>query len=114
MQNKHPQPLVSIITVVYNGELTLERTILSIMALKYDALEYIVVDGDSSDGTKDIIKRYSKSISRLISEPDKGLYDAMNKGLAIAKGEYVWFLNAGDEVARPELLKHIFDLCSDA
>lgn len=114
MENKHPQPFVSIITVVFNGELTLERTILSIMALEYDALEYIVVDGDSSDGTKDIIKRYSKSISRWISEPDKGLYDAMNKGLAIAKGDYVWFLNAGDEVARPGLLKHIFDLCSDA
>ena len=89
---------VSIITITYNAERFLERTILSVMAQKAPNVEYIVIDGASTDGTLDIIKRYEKQITSWISEPDQGLYDAMNKGLHRATGQYVWFMNAGDEL----------------
>jgi len=92
------EPLVSIITVVYNGEKTLERTILSIKNQTYKAIEYIIIDGASTDGTLSLIKNHSSTINYFISEPDHGLYHAMNKALAIAKGEYVWFINSGDEI----------------
>lgn len=107
-------PRVSIITVVYNGEATLERTILSVKSLNYSNLEYIIIDGASKDGTLDIVERHEEVVSRLISEPDKGLYDAMNKGLDLASGDYVWFINSGDEVADPELLNRIFGINSSA
>ncbi len=103
-------PRVSIITVVYNGEATLERTILSVKTLNYPNLEYIVVDGASKDGTLDIIEKFKDVVSMVISEPDKGLYDAMNKGLDLATGDYLWFVNSGDEVAEPELLNRIFGI----
>jgi glycosyltransferase involved in cell wall biosynthesis len=107
-------PRVSIVTVVYNGEATLERTILSVKSLNYSNLEYIIIDGASKDGTLDIVERHKEVVSRLISEPDKGLYDAMNKGLDLASGDYVWFINSGDEVADPELLNRIFGINSSA
>ncbi|MDR2813547.1 MAG: glycosyltransferase [Prevotellaceae bacterium] len=88
--------LFSIITVTYNAEKVLERTILSVLNQTYSQVEYIIVDGNSSDKTKAIIEQYAFAISRRISEPDSGLYDAMNKGLRMATGDYVWFLNAGD------------------
>ncbi|MDR3366546.1 MAG: glycosyltransferase [Prevotellaceae bacterium] len=88
--------LFSIITVTYNAEKVLERTILSVLNQTYPQLEYIIVDGNSSDKTKAIIEQYAAGISMWISEPDRGLYDAMNKGLRMATGDYVWFLNAGD------------------
>ncbi len=90
------KPLVSIITVVYNGERYIEQAILSVLNQTYAPIEYIVVDGASTDSTPDILKRYSKQISVIISEPDKGIYDAMNKGLALSKGQYIGFLNADD------------------
>lgn len=89
-------PLVSVISVVYNGEKYLEETIKSIIHQDYKNLEYIVIDGCSSDGTVEIIKKYQDSISYWISEKDKGIYDAMNKGLKAARGEYLNFMNAGD------------------
>jgi len=99
-------PRVSIITVVYNGQQVLERTIRSVAAQTYAAIEYIVVDGNSTDGTLDLIRRYEdRPISRWVSEPDKGIYDAMNKGLAMATGEYVWFMNAGDTIYAPDTLE---------
>ena len=91
-------PLISIITVVYNGTNVLEKTINSISNLDYPNIEYIIIDGKSTDGTIDLIKKYDNKISKWISETDKGLYDAMNKGLKIATGKYIWFLNAGDTV----------------
>ena len=90
------QPLVSIITVVYNGERTIERTLKSVLAQSYKNIEYIVIDGASTDSTLTIIKQYEKHISCLLSEPDAGLYHAMNKGIALANGTLIGILNSGD------------------
>lgn len=89
-------PLVSIITVVYNGARTLEQTILSVINQTYKNIEYIIIDGGSTDGTIDLIRKYEKHISIWISEPDKGLYDAMNKGILIANGELIGMINSDD------------------
>jgi glycosyltransferase involved in cell wall biosynthesis/outer membrane lipoprotein-sorting protein len=86
----------SIITVTFNAEQTLERTLASVCGQTYEGIEYIVVDGASSDGTLALIAPYRERIACLVSEPDRGLYDAMNKGLQQATGDYVWFINAGD------------------
>jgi len=91
-------PLISIITVVYNSQQFLEATIQSIALQQSSNFEYIIIDGGSTDGTLDIIHRYPEVITHWISEPDKGLYDAMNKGLRMASGEYVWFINSGDKI----------------
>lgn len=91
-------PLVSIITVVYNSQQFIEATILSVANQQSSNYEFIIIDGGSTDGTVDIIKRYPRVITHWISEPDKGLYDAMNKGLKLATGEYVWFINSGDKI----------------
>jgi len=107
-------PKVTIITVVFNAKETLERTILSVKGLDYINVEYIIVDGGSSDGTLEIIDKYKAIITRWVSEPDNGLYDAMNKGLKLAEGDFVWFVNAGDEVAAPDVLNRLFDLSSNA
>lgn len=90
-------PLISIITVVYNGQKYLEETILSVLNQTYDNVEYIIIDGGSTDGTLDIIKKYEDKIDYWVSEKDKGIYDAMNKGIALASGQWINFMNAGDE-----------------
>lgn len=90
------QPTFTIITVTYNAEQWLERTILSVLSQSYHAIEYIIIDGGSSDKTTQIIDQYKTGIAYSISEPDKGLYDAMNKGMKQATGDYLWFVNAGD------------------
>ena len=90
------RPLISIITVVYNGAKTLEQTILSVVNQTYPNIEYIIIDGCSTDGTLDIIKKYENKISQWISEPDKGLYDAMNKGIKKANGELIGMINSDD------------------
>lgn len=92
----HPHPKFSIITVTYNAEKVLEDTIQSIVTQTYKNVEYILVDGGSTDGTLDIINKYRTHIHTVVSEPDKGLYDAMNKGIRLATGDYLCFLNAGD------------------
>ena len=89
-------PKLSVITVVFNGERHLEETIVSVVGQGYQNLEYIIIDGGSTDRTVDIIKKYDKDISYWSSEPDKGIYDAMNKGLGVATGDYVAFMNADD------------------
>jgi glycosyltransferase involved in cell wall biosynthesis len=104
-----PLPKISIITVVYNGSGLIEKTIKSILSQTYKKIEYIIIDGASTDGTLDIIKKYEKSIKRWISEPDNGLYYAMNKGIDLATGEYLWFINAGDEIFDKETICQIFD-----
>lgn len=90
------KPLVTIITVVYNGEKYLEQTIKSVINQTYKNIEYIIIDGGSTDGTLDIIKKYEKHISYWISEPDKGLYDAMNKGIKKSQGELIGMINSDD------------------
>lgn len=93
-------PSFSIITVVYNNEKLLPGTLGSVRRQTYPHIEYIIVDGGSKDGTVDIIRQAAINMSNLrwISEPDKGLYDAMNKGLRMATGDFVWFLNGGDHL----------------
>ena len=105
---------ISIITVVFNSKSSLEKTIKSITEQEYKDIEYIIIDGGSTDGTVDIIKKYEKFISVWISEHDKGIYDAMNKGLKKATGDYVWFLNAGDEIYSNDTLNYINSTEGDA
>ena len=89
-------PMLSLVTVVYNAVQEIEATMQSVLNQDYQDLEYIIIDGGSKDGTLEVIKRYKGRIAHLVSEPDKGIYDAMNKGLALARGRYVAFKNAGD------------------
>ena len=99
---------ISVITVVYNACNFLESTLKSVQNQSYSNIEYIVIDGGSQDGTLGLIKQYNHIIATWISEPDRGLYDAMNKGLHLATGEYVLFLNAGDLFNDDEVLNRIF------
>jgi glycosyltransferase involved in cell wall biosynthesis len=101
-------PKLSVITVVYNNVRDIERTIRSVVDQTYTNIEYIIIDGASTDGTLDVIARYKDRESKLISEKDKGIYDAMNKGLSVATGDYVLFMNSGDEIYAPETVLNIF------
>lgn len=101
-------PLVTIITVVYNGQDFIEETIKSVLSQSYNNIEYIIVDGGSTDGTIEIIKKYEQDISKWISEPDNGIYDAMNKGIFLANGDWMNFLNAGDSFVDSGVLSKIF------
>ena len=105
MNNPHPK--FSIITVTYNAGKVLEDTIQSVVFQTYRNMEYIIVDGGSTDNTLDVAHKYQERISKVISEPDKGLYDAMNKGIRMATGDYLCFLNAGDELHENETLQKI-------
>lgn len=101
-------PVLSVITIVYNNVRDIERTMLSVLNQTYPNIEYIVVDGLSNDGTLDVINRYKPRIATLISEKDEGIYDAMNKGLAAATGDYVIFMNSGDEFFEPDTVEKVF------
>ena len=101
-------PKLSVITIVYNNAIAIERTMLSVLNQTYGNIEYIVIDGASTDGTKEIIQKHSERLTQFISEPDKGIYDAMNKGLALATGDYVLFMNSGDEIYAPETVAEVF------
>ena len=102
-----PHPKFSIITVTYNAGKVLEDTIQSVISQTYRNVEYIIVDGKSKDNTLEIADKYRDHISKVVSEPDKGLYDAMNKGIRLATGDYLCFLNAGDELHDNETLQQI-------
>ncbi|PJJ83777.1 glycosyltransferase family 2 protein [Mucilaginibacter auburnensis] len=108
------QPVLSVITVVYNNVKDIERTMLSVLTQTYTSIEYIVIDGGSTDGTLQIIKKYQDRLAKLVSEKDKGIYDAMNKGLALATGDYIIFMNSGDEFYAPDTVKQVFASGEDA
>ena len=95
-QSLKDKPLISIITVVFNGATTLEETILSVLNQTYDNIEYIVIDGGSNDTSLDIINKYDSQLDFWISEKDAGIYDAMNKGIKLATGDYIGILNSDD------------------
>lgn len=103
-------PLVTVVTVVFNGETCLEETILSVVNQTYKNIEYILIDGDSTDKTLEIIKRYKSHIYYWISEKDFGIYDAMNKGIDIATGEWICFMNAGDTFSSKSSIEEVFSL----
>ena len=96
INNNSNKPLVSIITVVLNNKKFLEKSILSVLNQKYKNIELIIIDGGSTDGTLDIVKKYKSKINFLISEKDNGLYDAMNKGIKNSKGSIIGILNSDD------------------
>ncbi len=106
-------PFISVITVVFNGAATLEQTILSVLEQNYANVEHIVIDGGSTDATPDIIRRYEGSIDYWVSEKDAGVYDAMNKGLSLATGEVVGFLNADDTYSDSSVLGQIANAFQD-
>lgn len=102
-------PKLTVITIVYNNVRDIERTINSVLNQTYPKIEYIIIDGKSTDGTLAIIEKYRSKVSKIVSEPDKGIYDAMNKGLALATGDYVLFMNSGDEIFDEHTVQDIFD-----
>jgi glycosyltransferase involved in cell wall biosynthesis len=102
------QPLISIITVVYNGQELLAETLQSAISQTYKQIELVIVDGGSKDNTVGIAQQFAAYTGTLISEKDAGIYDAMNKGIKAAKGEWVYFLNAGDAFYDQEVLAGIF------
>lgn len=97
---------VSVVTICFNAVKLIENTILSVAAQTYPEVEYIVIDGASTDGTRDLIILHQKYISYWISEPDKGIYDAMNKGIAAATGDYIIFMNAGDTFTNNRVIEN--------
>src|SRR6478752_5627630 len=100
---------ISVITVVYNGEAFLEDCIQSVISQSYTDIEYIVIDGGSTDGSLKIIEAYKDHIHYFVSEKDKGMYDALNKGIKVATGDVVGILNADDTLASPNVVQAIAD-----
>jgi glycosyltransferase involved in cell wall biosynthesis len=101
------RPLITVITVVFNGAATIEHTIRSVTEQTYSNIEYIIIDGGSTDATLDILRKYEADIDYWVSEKDAGIYDAMNKGIALAKGEYIGMLNSDDYLASPSAMEII-------
>lgn len=100
---------ISIVTVTYNCKDTVEKTIQNVLKQTYQNIEYIVIDGNSTDGTKEIIERYADRLAYWVSEPDKGIYDAMNKGIKAATGDWILFRNSGDYFFEPSTVEKVFD-----
>lgn len=103
----------SVITICYNAEATLEKTIQSVRAQDYPDMEYIIIDGNSTDATLSIIKKHSPHITHMISEKDKGIFDAMNKGVTLATGDVLYFLNADDQLFDLNVLSRIASQFTD-
>ena len=100
---------ISIITVCRNAEHCIEATIQSVLSQTYTNIEYIIIDGASTDGTMNVVNKYRDRINKIISEPDKGIYDAMNKGIALATGDVIYFLNADDKIFDSLVIQEILD-----
>ena len=116
MSRKCKKPIISIITTVLNDKKNLEKTIQSVIDQNYPNIEYIIIDGGSTDGTIDIIKKYEYFVSYWVSEPDKGISDAFNKGIHIARGDYINFQGAGDFLFDNQVISkmmHNVDMNSD-
>ena len=107
------KPIFTIITVSFNAKSTIEESILSVINQTYPYIEYIIIDGGSTDGTIDIIKKYDKYLAYWISEPDKGIYDAMNKGIEKATGKWINFMNAGDTFYDNNVIEYIAQQVDD-
>ncbi|SHE95105.1 glycosyltransferase family 2 protein [Schwartzia succinivorans] len=105
-------PKISIITVTLNSEKTLEQTISSVVNQTYDNIEYIIIDGGSTDGTLDIIHKYEKNIAYLISEPDHGIYEAFNKGVRAATGDYIEIIGSDDCLCNYDIIRQVAE-CLD-
>lgn len=114
------KPKLSVITITYNAVSSLKKTIDSIVDQTNKEFEYLLVDGNSTDGTISIIKEFESRVKkgefgikpdqyRWVSEPDKGLYDAMNKAISLSQGDFIWFINAGDKIYSPETLQQVVD-----
>ncbi len=101
-------PLVTIITVVFNDVFGIEKTILSVISQTFSNFEYIIIDGGSTDGTTEVIKKYESRLSYWISEKDYGIYDAMNKGIVQGNGKWVNFMNSGDTFYSNSVLENVF------
>lgn len=113
--NKVSQPLkVSIVTVCYNSSRTIRDTIESVLSQDYDGIEYIVIDGGSTDGTVQIVKEYGSRIDVFVSEPDRGIYDAMNKGIRAATGDVIGTLNSDDVYADRHAVRTLVEAMSHA
>ena len=108
--SKCKSPLISVVTVVYNGSAQLRSTIESVLQQKMSEIEHIVIDGGSTDGTCDVLHEFDNRLDYWVSEPDDGIYDAMNKALTLCNGEYVHFLNAGDRYCSPSTLQRVSTL----
>lgn len=108
------RPRISVITVCYNARALIRGTILSVRNQTYSDVELIVIDGASTDGTREVLHSESDDIDVLVSEPDRGIYDAMNKGLALATGTWVIFINAGDSFASADVLQQVVPTLSPA
>jgi glycosyltransferase involved in cell wall biosynthesis len=107
-------PLVSVITITFNSAKYLDDTIKSVIGQDYSHVEYIIVDGGSTDGTLDIIRRYEEKIQKWISEPDKGISDAMNKGIRMASGDIIGIIHSDDFYADPTVLKRVAGIFSQS
>ena len=107
------QPKISVVTVSFNCRDVIEQTICNVLHQTYGNVEYIVIDGASTDGTKEIIDRYADRLAYYVSEPDKGIYEAMNKGILAATGEWIIFRNAGDYFFKPTTIADVFSWYED-
>ena len=111
--NTNEKPVVSIITACLNAEDTIEQTILSVINQTYPNIEYVIIDGGSTDGTLDIIKKYEGRITKWISEPDESVFDGMNKGIVHSTGDILYFLNSGDLIYNNDIIADVVKKFSD-
>lgn len=107
------KPIISVVTICYNAEEYIEATVKSVLQQTYSNIEYIVVDGNSKDNTLIIVNQYKEKIKKIISEPDKGIYDAMNKGIDLCSGDWCLFLNSGDYFYAKDTIQKAVELFND-